>query len=254
MGYKDIYSIPLPKECEKWEVSGTELYAVKGIEDEYYGNLNKTIVKKLPKGYEAKRRVIDKVHSTFKRNEDGSYVYEEYKVPSGSVVVLSDKGIKLSYSRFIKDIEGYGYIDFVIQKGGKVYYMYVLPKSKLYKVHQTALAISVKNMKNFNGMGIVSWNSGTLFIHIIPYNPNSSYIGSKILKTGYSLNYKKEIDTIVRYWEQVGITPKIELCGLQNGENICLKSTVVGYDSYNPVEQIPISDKEIFGSEEEEEE
>ena len=250
VGYKDIYNIPLPKECDKWEVSGTELYAIKGIEDDYYGKLNKTIVKKLPKGFSAKRRVIDKVNRNYKKDNNGSYIYEDYKVPSGSIVVLSEVSIELPYSRYMSDKDGFGYIDFV-KRDGKVLYMYAIPKSKLYKINQTALAISVKNMKNFSGMGIVSWSSGTLFIHIIPYNPNSNYVGSKILKTGYTLNYTKDVDTLVKYWENRGVIPNIGLCGMQDGGNLCLKPTVVGYDSYIPIEQLPLSDKEIFGSEEE---
>ena len=250
-GYKDIYNIPLPEVSKSWEVSGTEVYAIKGIEDEYYGKLNKSMVKKLPKGFEAKRRVIDKVNRTYKKDEKGNYIYSDYKVPSGSLVITSEINIELPYSRYIKDMEGYGYIDF-INKDGKVLYMYAIPKEVLYKVNQTALAISVKNMKNYNGMGLVSWNNGTIYIHVIPYSPNSQYIGSKILKTGFSLNYKSEVDALVEFWQAQNLIPDIKLCGLQTNENLCIKPTVVGYDSYLPVERLPLSSKEIYGAEEEE--
>ena len=78
IGYKDIYKVVLPKECNDWKVSGTELYAVKGIENKNFVGLNKTIVKRLPQGYEAKRRTIDKVTRSYAIDEEGNYIYEKY--------------------------------------------------------------------------------------------------------------------------------------------------------------------------------
>lgn len=248
MGNKDIYSIPLPKECSTWEVSGTELYGVKGIEEEYYQDLNMSFVRKIPKGFEVKRRVVDKAKRSYKQNADGSYVYEDYKVPSGSIIVTSGKNINLPYKKYVKPENGYGYIDYIESKNG-IEYMYVLPKSVLYRVHQTALAISVKNMKNYSGMGYLTWNKGVIYVHVIPYSPNSQYSGSRILKTGMYTDYSKDILRISSYWESIKLIPSIKLCALQTGENLCLKPTVVGYDSYTPIEPIPISDKEVFGSE-----
>ena len=248
VGSKDIYSVPLPEVCKTWEVSGTEEYMVMGIQEEFYQNLNDKVVRKLPHGYVAKRRVIDKAKRSYKRNEDGSFVYQDYQVPAGSAVVLSHKNINLPYSRYVKDTPGFGYIDYM-PKGSEVLFIYVLPKEHLYKVNQTALAISVKNMRNYQGIGFQTWDNGVIYIHVIPYSPNSKYIGSKILKTGKTLNYSKEIHQLSDYWEKVGLIPCIKLCALQNGENLCLKQTVTGYKDYNPIEPNPISAKEIIGSE-----
>lgn len=247
-GYKDIYSIPLPKVSESWEVSGTELYAVKGIEEEYYEKLNLSLVKKLPRDKVAKRRKIDKVTRSFKKDDKGEYIYEDYKVPEGSIVVLSDKQIDLPYSMYLKNTSGYGYIDFV-GSGDKIQYMYVLPKSVLYRVNQTALVLSVKSMKSYAGKGYQTWNNGVIFLHVIPYSPNAKYVGSKVLKTGTTINYLKEIDAIVSYWESNLLIPSIKLSELQTGVNLALKSISISYDSYIPIEPLPISDKEIFGSE-----
>lgn len=246
VGYKDIYKVALPKEVESWEVSGTEIYGVQGIERGYYSDLNRTFVKRLPRGMVAKRRTIDKVTRGFKVNVDGSNVYEEYKVPSGSIVVLSDKKINLPYTEYVKPIEGYGYIDFAT--GGRgIEYMYVLPKSVLYRVHQTALVLSVKDMKDYSGMGYVTWNMGKIFLHIIPYSPNSQYTGSKVLKTGMSLDYSKEIKTIVDFWQNTGVIPNIGICRLQDDSNLVTKPTTIGYNEYDPIESLPLSEKEVYG-------
>lgn len=250
VGYKDIFSIPLPEECKSWEVSGTEVYAVRGIEEKPYDGLNKTIVKRLPKDKVAKRRVVDKVTRKWKLDEEGNYVYEDYPVPSGSVVVVSDKKLGVPYKLYIDKGSKYGYIDYT-ENG---LFMYVLPKEVLYRVNQTALVISVKNMKNYRGMGYTTWGKGTIFIHIVPYKPNSSqlYVGSKVLKTGHTLNYAEEIKTILRYWQKVNLIPCLSLTALSNGENLAIKETISGYDEneYIPVSPLPLGDKEVYTGEE----
>ena len=248
VGYKDIYKVPLPPICDSWEVSGTELYAIKGIEKEKYNHLNKTIVRRLPKDTVAKRRVVDKVSRTFQKDDNGSYIYEDYPTPSGSLVLLSTINIELSYKEYKRPTkDGFGYIDFVQVKGA-VFYMYVIPKKYLYRVNQTALALSVKNMKNYSGMGYMTWDMGMIFLHVIPYKPNSKYEGTRILKTGYWTDYSRDINTLLEFWQQLGVIPNLALCVLSDGSNIAQKGTVVGYESYSPVETLALSDKEIYGS------
>lgn len=252
VGYKDIYKIPLPKECNDWYVSGTDLYGVKGIGKEYYCSLNKSIVKKVPNDYQIKRRLIDKSTRGFSVDSEGKYIYSDFSIPIGSIAVMSNININLPYSEYKKSStkDGYGYVDFVTNKGVREF-MYVLPKSVLYKVNQTALALSVKNMKNYSGNGYVTWNNGVIYLHVIPYNPRAKYEGTKILKTGYSLNYCNEINKILSFWQEYGIIPNIEVCSLSNGSNLVVKETTVGYDEFIPVDNLALSDKEIYGSSEE---
>ena len=119
VGIKDIYNIPLPKGLN-WNVCDTDIYAVKGIEGSFSG-LNKTLVKKLPSGMQAKRRKIDKATRNFMRDPNGGYVYEDYKVPTGSQVVLSNKNLGLSYKEYLNPKEGYGYVDFKGTKENATY-------------------------------------------------------------------------------------------------------------------------------------
>ena len=251
IGYKNIYKVPVPEVCNTWSVSGTELYAVKGIDAKYFNALNKTIVKRLPRGMVAKRRVLDKVNRGYKIDESGNYLYEDFNVPSGSIVVISEVKIDLPFSEYKKRISdgGYGYIDFVKYEGKPIQYMYVLPKSVLYRINQTALALSVKNMKNYSGSGYMTWDMGMIYLHIIPYKPNARYEGTRILKTGYTLNYSNEVNDILNFWQENRIIPNIMICALSDGSNLVTKGTVVGYDSYVPVESLALSDKEVYGVE-----
>lgn len=248
VGNKDIYSVDLPPECKDWSVSGCEEYQVKGITDEYYQKLNMTIVRQVPKSQEVKRRVIDKATRSYKKDDSGAYVYQDYTIPTGSIAVLSPQDISLPFSRYKKDVDGFGYVDF-IEKDGKLLFIYVIPREFLYKVNQIAIAISVKNMKNYQGVGFLTWDSGVIYIHAIPYSPNSKYTGTRILKTTRCLNCSKEFHTISDYWQSIGLIPNIGLCSLQSGENLCIKSTVTGYEGYTPVEPNPISFRNILGSE-----
>lgn len=248
VGNKDIYSLPLPKECESWSVSGTDEFMIKGVEDDCFSKLNNTIVKRVPKGYVAKRRVIDKAKRSYKTNDDGSFVYEDYQVPAGSLAVISNKNIELPYKRYIKPTGGFGYIDYIDYQG-TICYVYTIPKEYLYKINQTALAISVKNMKNYSSIGFLTWDSGVIYIHVIPYSSTSKYTGTRILRTGRSTDYNKEVHLISDFWQSIGIIPNIELSNLQSGENLSIKSTVVGFEEYSPLEPNPISHSNILGLE-----
>lgn len=241
---KNIFDVPLPPESKNWNVSNAELCAVKGISENIYKGLNGALVKKLPKGVVASKRKTDLVTKDFVRDSNNRFVYEDVKVPAGSIVVLSKKNLNLPYN--YKADDGFGYIDYV-SDGVSKEYMYIIPKIYLYQVHQTALALSVKNMKNFAGMGYVSWKYGTIFLHIIPYKPRQSYVGSKILKTSVSLNYNSEVKSIVDYWIANNVIPNIALCETEIEGNLVVKETMTGYDDYQFLEELSLGDKEIYG-------
>lgn len=246
---KNIYNVPLPKEVENWNVSGGDIYAIKGISSEgagLYSNLNKTLVKKLPKGMVASKRKIDLVTRNFVKDSNGRFIYEDVKIPQGSIVVLSRVNLNLPYKYKVEE-DGFGYIDFVLN-GSTKEFLYYVPKKYLYHTYQTALALSVKNMKNFFGMGYLSWRFGTIYLHIIPYKPNQQYVGTKILKTSHKINYEKEVKTIVDYWINNDIIPNISLCNTLEEGNLVMKETSRGFDSYEPIDELSLDEKEIYGS------
>lgn len=247
---KNIFDIPLPSEVSGWNVSGCDLFAIKGIDSGVSGlfsGLNGSLVRKLPKNVAVARRKIDIVKRDFARDENGRFIYEDVSVPTGSMVVVSEVNLSLPF-RYKCEDKGFGYIDFVIN-GKKKEFLYYVPKTYLYAVHQTALALSVKNMKNFSGKGYQTWSNGVIYLHVIPYNTGKSYVGSKILKTGYSLNYGKEVRSIIDYWMEKRVIPNISLCNTVEYGNLVLKDTVQGYDSYVPVEELSLGDKIMFGDE-----
>lgn len=245
---KSIFDMSLPESSKNWQVSGTELYVVRGIPsvEKYYSQLNGKVVKKLYKNFVAKRRKIDLVSRSFVIDNEGKFVYEDVKVPSGSIVIISEANLSLPF-KYKSPESGFGYIDFV-QTSGVREFIYYVPKKYLYPTNQTALVLSVKNMKDYAGKGYLTWNYGTVFLHVIPYRPNANYIGTKILKTGLTLNYSSEIQEIVDNWQNKGIIPCIELCNTDLEGNLVLKDTIRGYDDYQPIEELSLGDREIYGS------
>ena len=244
---KNIYEVPLPEESRNWGISGEDMYGVRGISSEaggLYTKLNKSLVKKFPTGIPVRRRKVDLVNRGFARDSKGAFIYEDVKIPQGSVVIISSINLNLPYKYKSKEC-GFGYIDFILNGLNKEY-LYYVPKKYLYVTNQTALALSVKNMKNFFGMGYVTWKFGTVYLHVIPYNPSRKYVGTKILKTSHTLNYEKDVKAIVDYWVASGIIPNIALCNTISEGNLVLKQTSRGYDSYIPVEEFSLVDKEIY--------
>ena len=245
--YRNIYKVPLPDEVNKWSVSGSDVIAIKGIPKEagLYVNLNRSLAKRIPSGVVVQKRKIDLVNRNFAKDKNGKFIYEDIKIPSGSMIVSSSVNLNLPYGYKVK-IEGFGYIDFIMNGLNKEF-LYFIPKRYLYLTNQTALALSVKNMKNFYGKGYLTWKFGTIYLHIIPYKHTRSYVGTKILKTSHKLNYEKEVKLIVDYWLFNDIIPNIALCNTIDEGNLVLKDTPRGYEDYEVVEELSLGEKEIYG-------
>lgn len=247
---KNIYSLPLPEGSEAWEVSGSVVYAVKGITSDtggLYTKLNKSFGKRIPKNVVPSKRKVDLVTRNFMKDSSGKFIYEDVKIPTNSIVIVSKENLELPFN-YKAPFEGFGYIDF-IGFGADKEYLYYIPKSCVYETNQTALALSVKNMKNFSGKGYLTWDYGTVYLHIVPYKPNTNYVGTKILKTGLNLNYSKEIKSIIDYWIAEGVIPNIALCETISEGNLVMKPTNVGYYDYTPVSELSVGEKEVYGSE-----
>ena len=61
----------------------------------------------------------------------------------------------------------------------------------------------------------------------------------------------KEIKAILNYWQNSRIIPNLALCTLEDGSNLAMKNTIVGYEEYIPIDTLPLNDKETYTGEEE---
>ena len=237
----------MPQSVLTWDNSTKELLKVNGVDCQYYENLNDTLVKRLPRNTVAKQRIIDKATKGYKKDENGCFIYNDYKVPSGSVVVISSKQLKIPWNEYVKPSEGYGYIDFIESDEGRKY-MYMIPKTKLYKVNMTALVISyAPHMRCYEGRGYQTWRNGVVFMRIVPYKATSKFSQTKILRTWYGTNYAKECKELMQYWSENNFVVNSSVCELSDGTNLALTECETIEECYIPFELIPISDKEIYG-------
>lgn len=234
-------------DCRCWERSKNAKVLVKGIPrmgvPGLFSDLNSTIVDILPKGKKVLKRKVDLVTRSFMRDKNQGYVYDNYTVPSGSVVVATKFNLHLRWNTKYSD--GFSFIDFEDTREGRYMY-YIIPKKYLYRVNQTALVVSVKNMKSYSGMGYRSYRNGVVFLHIIPYTPSREYIGSRVLKTKMGLDYSKEIEAIVGFWESVGFIPRVGYCFLEDGNNLVLKKTNSDLVSYKAVEMLSLEEEGLY--------
>lgn len=246
---RDIYKVPLPAEVSEWSVSDGSLYGVYGIPFEEGGifrGLNRTFVRKPPSGVVVKKRKVDLVNRCFMKDSSGGFVYEDVRVPRGSMVVISKTNLNILFG-YRDYSDGFGYIDFIDSGKGGREFIYYIPKRYLYSANETALAISVKDMKNYYGRGYLTWDYGLIYIHVIPYRAGRKYIGTRVLKSDCKLNYDCEIRALVDFWVKGGIIPAISLCNTVSEGNLVLKETVRGYNDFEPLEKVSVADREILG-------
>lgn len=244
-----IYDLKLP--------TGTlpkqDFYNVKGITEEYYDKLNETNVMLLPRGTELKRRLLNS-DGQFRVKKDGSFFTIEIKLPKNAVAVVSNRKIGLPYNHKT-DSEGYDYVDYIDVKDDKgnitgKHYIYILPKSVLYKLNFNALAISTKKMKSYSGLSIKTWGYGVLNLCIIPYKPNLTYTSTQILFAKGGLNFDKEIHSVLSELIKLGIVSNPQDYILDDGENIAVTALDPSYNAmeYEATSVTPLAsltDKEL---------
>lgn len=245
----NIYDLKLPT----GSLPRRDFYTVKNISEDYYSSMNDCNVMVLPKGYPLTRRLLNS-DGQFRIKKDGSFFTINVKLPKDSVAVVYNKPIGLPYNYQTKT-GGYDYVDYYVMKdddGNPLgrRYIYILPKSVLYKVNFNALALSTKKMKAFAGLSIKTWGYGVLHLCVIPYKPNLTYTSTQLLYAKGGLDFSKEISDVLSTLIRLGVVSNPTEYVLDNGENIAVTSLDPSYNvmEYEPIALSPLatlSDKEL---------
>jgi hypothetical protein len=236
-----------PPESAGWEVSGLHKGFVvipKEASVGLFKQLNNTVVDLYPPSKRLAKRRVNLVTRDFERDSKGKPVLQDVTRHSGSIAVISEIDLKLPFKRV--PIEGFDYVDFFINKQGVKKFIYIIPKKMIHLVNQVALVISTKNMRNYHGKAYQTWRHGTFYLHLVPYKPKANYVGSKVICTKTSLDFSKEISTIVNYWMQIGFIPEIRLCNTSLG-NMVVRDVEQAFESFTKIERLSLADKEIYG-------
>lgn len=213
---------------------------VRGIRCEYFKGLNgqKCLLLSRPK---LKRRLFDS-NGKFLRKKDSSFLTEDVTVPKECVAILSRKRIKVPL-KFNAE-HGCSYVDYT-KIAGKVWYIYIVPKSVCYVLNEVALIMSLKPVRSlYDGISVYLQNGNKVFLSIVPYTDRVS-THYKVLARKTSLDFKREIDELFKMWEARGITFNARLVALSepvNGKLNCafsrLNATLDEYIQYNRDESL----------------
>lgn len=260
-----IYDLNLPQSS----LPKGNFYVVDGITEDLYKDLNGQHVMLYPRqgGKPLERRRLNS-EGEFMYDRQGNHRIDEIPCPKGYVAVVSRFALTLPYEA---ERNGYNYVDYFdlpeseanglksskakadielydlfgygeeenssadVVEGEEPlirHFIYVLPKSVLYKVHFNALAVSSKTMKAYEGISVKTWTSGVLHICVIPYKAGNTYANTVILDVKPSLDFEEEVSELLGYLVQHGIMSDPYEYLTDEGENLGISEVVPAYDKF----------------------
>lgn len=221
-----LSDIPVPVlNCSHMGVPKRPLALVKGVKEKFFERLNGREVYLVGKTMLKKRQVLS--DGTFRRDSNGNFVYMHVPVNKDCVAVLSDLSIGLrGYVNGKKHVvsEGFKYVDF-LEKNGKRWYIYILPKKYVYRLNLCALMLSFNKRRNYYvGYRFALQNGHYVYLYVVPFRYRENAAG-RVLCVKSSFDFSQEIECLVRYWVECGVIfnldlTKIEDTSLGIGENI----------------------------------
>lgn len=234
-GAFDLQQLDVSPESVGEIVTKDKVY-IKGIEEEYFKELNDTEAI-VWSGGKLKRRKFD-YKSDYILDKNGKYITEDVTVPHDSIAIISDKKIGVP-TRF-KSKENFINVEMVQSKEDPSIkrYIYIVPRQYCYKLNQTALVLSLNKMRTYyNGVGLAMKNGYTVFVYIIPYKPtHNTHKPYRILCTKTDIDYSKELYALQKYWLERGYIFKPEDCQILEGykgrENMAYENMPVVLDEY----------------------
>lgn len=190
----------------RWGYFRSDLLRIVGCEDPYFSELNGTLALRITD--RVVKRVLDET-GEFLRNSDGSYVVQDYPVPTGSACVLSQIPLRIPYK--YDYVQGYGFVDASLNPEMRGF-LYVIPKDHLWRVPCSGLALSKKKMDSYRSVRVDLARYGKVYLHVIPFKPNKTYRASLILRSDAKAeyNFQSEIISVLKFWQSLGILLKVE--------------------------------------------
>lgn len=179
---------------------------IEGVEEKFFDSLNKTVA--TLEGRKTLKKPIILSDGTVKRGQDGKPEYEDITVPNTHVALSSSKSIKLR--RYVevdgKKVEhlpsnGYKYVSFR-EKGGKRSYIYIVPKSCVYRLNVCALVLtSTPRRRFYEGYKIALQNGTYMYMYVLPFKYRQIE-DILVLKIKPSISFIKEQETVLNILHQ----------------------------------------------------
>lgn len=219
-------------------------YIIDGIEDEVFSKLNGAQVQDLGK-IVPELSVFD-ARGKRKTDVNGNVVKNKAKLPKGSLFIRADRKVDIPF-KYADQETDYGYADAWVEAPDGLKYVYAVPKSTLFRVNMTALVVSSKHVKAYNGYTLKTWHYGQITIAVIPYNVSAKYTNTNILVIGTGIDYDSLIKEYISRLEKKGIVPKIEYFGIDSGLNNLVFGTIApSYSEYSVRSELALSEEKAI--------
>lgn len=205
-------------------------YFVRSVGDSVFSPLNGELVVEMG-SIVPELSVFDKAGKR-KKNAAGETIKVRPKTPSGSMFVRSSKKIDIPF-KYSEQETSFSYADSWVSAPDGRRYVYCVPKSNLFRVNLTALAVSTKKLKAFYGHTFRTWHYGQITVAVIPYNPTAKYSNTRILSIGLGVDYDEDIKTYINGLIAKGIVPDVGNYDIDGGLNNLVFGTITpDHDDY----------------------
>lgn len=218
-----ITNLPIPRGAlSKEGIPKTPLVFIRGIKGvPFYEALNNTEAQ-LVKKANIKKRVVNS-DGSFRKDDRGNFVTKDVTVKKGFVAILSTVNIQLRKfeetehgKREIRFPEGYSYVDYIDTNVGRKY-IYIVPKSCVYKENMCALIITNNTHRVFyRCCKLMLQNGQPVYVYLIPYKRYSDLSAYRVLNVKASLDFGNEVSCLLRYWIEQGVIFDYRLTGFED--------------------------------------
>lgn len=208
VNHVDIYSLPLPSSFSLSKLDTTrDQVTFLGIEEDYYNSLNNTVAYLLPRPSLTRKKFDSS--GNYVKGKDGEFLVESVTVPNECVAVMSKVNIRVPL-KFNK--EGYEYVDYWVDKSSdSVYYIYIIPRERVFKLNLCALCLSLdRPRKIYGGCQVYLTTGHKAYLYIAPFKLVSVSRNFRVILVKPSLDLKEQYKELLTFWGNNGIIYNID--------------------------------------------
>lgn len=205
----NLQSLPVPNSFSMSKMDATyNRVILRGIDEEYYSQLNGTVAFLLSKPNLVRRKF--NANGDFVKKKDGSLFTESVTLPQNCIAVLSRKrlGVPLSF----KSQVGFDYVDFYVDEDKRnLWYIYIVPRQYAYKLNLCALCASLdRPRRHYGGCQVFLTTGHKLYLYVAPFKITSAPRTFRVFAVRNDLCFNDMSKELLTYWGDHGIIYNIE--------------------------------------------
>lgn len=193
-------------------VSKMSKVRIKGVQEEYFSQLNDTDVYLWVRP-RLMRRTFDCDGRFIRDSKTNKYITKDVTLPQNCCAIVTEKSIKVPLK--FKSREDFEYVDYATS-GNKRYMIYIVPKRYCYKVNELCMVMSFTRLRSvYSAMELKLMSGHTLYVSVIPYNPRKAHEQNyRVLSVQTSRDFSKQWKALKTYWVANGVLFPEGICAL----------------------------------------